>query len=697
MGNKELKEDNERLQRQQSQLQTQLDTQQNFINEQKKKDEEYREQMAKEREEQKKKDEEYRQQIEKDKEEQKKREEENILRMQNEQKKREEAFNKQMEEYQNMIRAINQNNEKIRQEQEKRMQKILEEKKKKEEEMKRQFEQAKNEAEKKRIAEEQKKEKERKAKAEKVLNLFRDAKKYIIDENFEKIKEKFYEDKENFCLNQIKKFDLNEIEKLVKCFEKTEDINIILQERIKKFAQDYLEGKGSTTIKHLNIVLVGPSGVGKSTLINSVLELDQAHSAKEGEAEPCTMGTPLYYESMKVNFIRVADSRGIEKSREYGVEQVVKDVKDFVEGKLLTKDPDQFVHCIWYCITGARFEDVEKESLVTLAKIYDNNKLPIIVVYTKAIMPSLYKPIERKIKDLNLNLNFVPVVAKDILIEKEEDNSDEENDEENEGDNSKKIKKDTVKKKGTKTLMDLSVQKAEDAVQSACYTGIKNNIKDDVINNNKLQNERMELYIKQENKKRIRNFKEGMELSEMVDNISDLINYVFSYYLYDGKKSLKKDSTDKIEDFIEKFFKINLKEYKDNFEKFIEENSDVVARKLYEKQRDINYQNFGMLEFQESEEELKNQFKKKLISELKAKAELFCLMNSAYFISEPLRKYFSILLLDLFNKCLENESTKILFEESAKKMFENLKVFFEKFHKKKKDKNVNDDKGKKNQ
>ena len=39
------------------------------------------------------------------------------------------------------------------------------------------------------------------------------------------------------------------------------------------------------------------------------------------------MGTPQYYESNKINFIRVADSRGIEKSQEYGVGQVVKDVK----------------------------------------------------------------------------------------------------------------------------------------------------------------------------------------------------------------------------------------------------------------------------------------------------------------------------------------------------------------------------------
>ena len=50
--------------------------------------------------------------------------------------------------------------------------------------------------------------------------------------------------------------------------------------------------------------------------------------------------------------------------------------------------------------------------------------------------------------------------------------------------------------------MLLSCDKAKGAVQSSCYTGIKNNIKEDVIKNNKQQNEDMEQYIKQVNKKK---------------------------------------------------------------------------------------------------------------------------------------------------------------------------------------------------
>ena len=157
---------------------------------------------------------------------------------------------------------------------------------------------------------------------------------------------------------------------LVNSFKTSEHINSVLEEKIKKLTNEYLNSKGTKTINHLNIVLVGPSGVGKSTLINSVLELDGFNCAKEGEAEPCTMGSPKYFDSKKVSFIRLGDSQGIEKGS-YGIESVVRDVKNFIEAQLLTKDPDRYVHCLWYCITGARFEDVEKQSLEELAKIYE--------------------------------------------------------------------------------------------------------------------------------------------------------------------------------------------------------------------------------------------------------------------------------------------------------------------------------------
>lgn len=369
-----------------------------------------------------------------------------------------------------------------------------------------------------------------------------------------------------------------------------------------------------------------------------------------------------------------ADYRGIEKSHEYGIDQVVKDIKEFIEGKLLTKDPDQYVHCIWYCITGARFEDVERECLIELSKIYDDNTLPIIVVYTKAMVPDIYRPIETKVKDLKLKLEFVPVISKDIEIEEECDDDEEENEQDETNNNKKKMKKKLIKKKGVKKLMDLSVEKAGLAVQSACYTGIKNNIRDDVQKNNKIQNEKMEQYIKQENIKKINKFQEGMDLKEMIDSISDLLNNVLKFYLYDGVQSLSRDTSDSIEYFLELFFNKNLKEYRDIFESLVNENSENIAKKLFDRQRELKIQNDGIMEFEETEDEFKRQIKKHLIDLLKLKAELYCLRNSAFFISEPIRKNFSKLLMDLFEQCLKSENIKKLFHKSAEKMFDNLKV-----------------------
>ena len=51
---------------------------------------------------------------------------------------------------------------------------------------------------------------------------------------------------------------------------------------------------------------------------------------KEGEAEPCTMGKHKYFDSIKIYFLKLGDSKGIEKGS-YGIESVIKDVKNFIE------------------------------------------------------------------------------------------------------------------------------------------------------------------------------------------------------------------------------------------------------------------------------------------------------------------------------------------------------------------------------
>ena len=473
----------------------------------------------------------------------------------------------------------------------------------------------------------------------------------IIEDELNKLIEKFNQDSNTFCLKEIKQFDITEIEKLVSSFETSENLEEVNEEQIKQLTNAYMKEKGSSVIQHINILLVGPSGVGKSTLINSVLHLEGDLCAKEGGSEPCTMGAPKYYGSTQITY-RIADSRGIEKSKDYGIDEVTKDVKEFIEKQLLTKEPDNYVHCIWYCITGSRFEEVEKETLETLSSVYDDNKLPIIVVYTKAAFPFLYEEIQKKVNQLDRNFEFIPVIAKDM-----------------------EMKKGLIAKKdGVDELLNVSVNKAKQAVQSSCFTGIKNIIKDQVRKNNELQNKQMEKYIKQENEKKINKFKEQMEINEMVSNISDLIISVIKYYLYNGVKSLNSDSVKSIESFLLKFFNQCIKEYKDIFSLLVEENSTKIAKKVYELQKEINLQNESIMGFTESEDEIKKEIKLKIIEALKSKAELYCLKNAAFFISEPIRNLFSNLLMTIFERCLKKDNITKLFESSAKEMFNKLQL-----------------------
>ena len=463
----------------------------------------------------------------------------------------------QISEYKKQMKEAEDSYVEMQKDQARRMESIYRNKDMMEETYLKRIKEVKTEAEKKAIEEEQKKQKEKFEKQQHLLEKFKEQKKLIIEDELNKLIEKFNQDSNTFCLKEIKQFDITEIEKLVSSFETSENLEEVNEEQIKQLTNAYMKEKGSSVIQHINILLVGPSGVGKSTLINSVLHLEGDLCAKEGGSEPCTMGAPKYYGSTQITY-RIADSRGIEKSKDYGIDEVTKDVKEFIEKQLLTKEPDNYVHCIWYCITGSRFEEVEKETLETLSSVYDDNKLPIIVVYTKAAFPFLYEEIQKKVNQLDRNFEFIPVIAKDM-----------------------EMKKGLIAKKdGVDELLNVSVNKAKQAVQSSCFTGIKNIIKDQVRKNNELQNKQMEKYIKQENEKKINKFKEQMEINEMVSNISDLIISVIKYYLYNGVKSLNSDSVKSIESFLLKFFNQCIKEYKDIFSLLVEENSTKIAKKF---------------------------------------------------------------------------------------------------------------------
>ena len=125
----------------------------------------------------------------------------------------------------------------------------------------------------------------------------------------------------------------------------------------------------SEKLNHFNILILGRAGIGKTTLINSILEFEGTpNELLTGEGTSKTMGPPVGYVSDTVKGLRLWDSQGIDKEK-YNIPKVVEDVKNLINQASLNNDPDKFIHCIWYCISGNRFEKSESESISELMSI----------------------------------------------------------------------------------------------------------------------------------------------------------------------------------------------------------------------------------------------------------------------------------------------------------------------------------------
>ena len=142
------------------------------------------------------------------------------------------------------------------------------------------------------------------------------------------------------------------------------------------------------------------------------MNFDKEESLPISFGKPCPLGEPQYYTSKKISLLRLADSRGIEINN-YGIEQVFNSINNFITQKLECGISDQFVHCIWYCITEARLEDIEINTLMKLTNIYKSKNIPIIMVYTQALSDVKQKLMENFIKEnCTFQFDFIPVLAK---------------------------------------------------------------------------------------------------------------------------------------------------------------------------------------------------------------------------------------------------------------------------------------------
>ena len=510
----------------------------------------------------------------------------------------------------------------------------------------------KEEEKKKKYENEIKLAKEKEKKKEELKKLFKEKAEKKKLNKLAEIEKEFESNKSSFCQKEISKFDQKEISSFIKSFLKTE--------KVKDFLSDFLiqlitiNKTIVKNIEHLNIVLVGPSGVGKTTLINAVLNMD----LKTGFGCPQTINSE-YFISEKIPFLRLADTRGIEKNTAYGVDSTFENIKSFIQNQLKSNDFDKFVHIIWYCWSGTRFEKSEIELFKKISEQYSIENIPVIIVYTNAVFPKEIENAKKFFKEeLKLQNEFIDILA----LEKELDGK-------------------IIEARNLDKLIQRSIELAKSAIKSSIYEGIisevskkiDENIKGIIIDLKEQINSKAKAYLeKNEN---------NISLKDFHDSTKNIIlNTLYNYCILtsNGNKEIKLDEIPKImfgnkefkfsedsmqilNDFCFKYFDNILNIYQKNLEEFLNKYSKELSLEIKMEKLELNSEN--LLSEKILDIEYESVLKNELIQKLEKNAKFAVLSNAYIYIIEPIiikvGEYFSLLYHELmkrdkFINCVRN-------------------------------------------
>jgi len=159
----------------------------------------------------------------------------------------------------------------------------------------------------------------------------------------------------------------------------------------------------------VNILLLGKSGVGKRTLVNSLFHEEYIEN-----------GTPVTKNIKQItkegSFSSIYNCEGIHHSTDdQYIQNIFKEINEFVEERKRSPNINEHIHAAWFCILEDRYESFEIRLINEISKI-----IPTIIVITKAVRNDKeYDSYIKKIKfDCKNVKDIIKVLAKTITIGK---------------------------------------------------------------------------------------------------------------------------------------------------------------------------------------------------------------------------------------------------------------------------------------
>lgn len=153
----------------------------------------------------------------------------------------------------------------------------------------------------------------------------------------------------------------------------------------------------------INVVIIGNTGEGKSTLINTVLNLNISMT---GVGEPVTQ--EIFSYKVPRSQLRLFDTKGFEVELS---QETVDTVAQFIRECSTATDSDKQVHCVWLCVSAqsSRWQKVQQK----FVSLCSDLNIPCVVTVTQSYgdYEQYVEFIEANVPD---NVPVIPVLAKSL-------------------------------------------------------------------------------------------------------------------------------------------------------------------------------------------------------------------------------------------------------------------------------------------